>query len=360
MAFVERYVRADAAGGGDGTTDTNSGGTGAWTLAEAVAAVAAGQRVNVKAGTYALTTATLAFATAGTAIAPIWWRGFNAVIGDLDSDFVTAKPAITFTTGRITVGGAHQTFSNLNISGATTAAALFSPAGGLARFYRLRIECTGNNAVSRAVSTSTVNGYIWVDCWFKAPSTATSVFRSLVQESYAGCVFEGGGIGLDAQTNSFNRSVTDCVFLSNGSHGIQTTNSFVLEVDRCTFSKCGGDAIRFPAAMSGGKVTNCVFRSNVGTAINNALGTDTDIFHRSHNSYYNNGAIEAGFGDSPYFERLLETADPCVSDANPSLVASAVSRGTALPGLFENEAFTSYGDRGAVQAQSVRKIMVME
>lgn len=37
MDWTERYVRDDATGGGDGTTNASSGINGAWTLTEAIA-----------------------------------------------------------------------------------------------------------------------------------------------------------------------------------------------------------------------------------------------------------------------------------------------------------------------------------
>src|SRR3954469_22755033 len=100
MAWTERYVRSDAAGSGDGTTNTNSGGTGAFTLAEAIthSTTNTGIRYNVKAGTFANTTTSRTFSGAGTTTAPNWWRGFNATIGDIDTDNTLTKPAWTFTT----------------------------------------------------------------------------------------------------------------------------------------------------------------------------------------------------------------------------------------------------------------------
>lgn len=52
MPLVDRYCRADAVGGGDGTTDTASGANGAWTLAEALINRVAGMRLNVAPGSY--------------------------------------------------------------------------------------------------------------------------------------------------------------------------------------------------------------------------------------------------------------------------------------------------------------------
>jgi hypothetical protein len=359
VAFTERYVRADAAGGGDGTTDTNSGANGAWTLAEAVAAVAAGQRVNVKVGTYALTTTTLAFATAGTTTAPIMWRGFSAVIGDLDADPSTTRPTITFTTGRATAAGAHQIFRNLVMTGAPVNLAVFSPSGGNVKCARCRFENTQASASSRAVTASGTNN-VWRSCRFKATTTATSCFNSGASERFSACVFTGGAIGCDLASTP-DRTFYKCVFRNLSSHGILFSTALLLNVISCTFSAIGGDGIRNNTTIAGaGMIVDCIFRNVTGTAINNNTGTDTNVLARASNTFYACGTTEAGFGDSPNDNPLTETVDPFASDTNLSLVSGAVSRQSALPGLFEDQTFTGYGDRGAVQGRSGRRLAMVE
>ena len=76
MAITEKYVTTTGAGAHDGTSEAN-----AWSLTEAIAAAAAGNRVNVKAGTYTLGAG--ATFPAGTVAAPIIWRGYSSTIGDL-------------------------------------------------------------------------------------------------------------------------------------------------------------------------------------------------------------------------------------------------------------------------------------
>lgn len=75
MAFTERYVTATATGGGNGSLGNP------WTIQEAAAAAVAGDRINVKAGTYALTS-TFSPANNGTPTNPIEWRGYTATPGD--------------------------------------------------------------------------------------------------------------------------------------------------------------------------------------------------------------------------------------------------------------------------------------
>lgn len=55
-----------------------------WTLTQAIASVAAGDRVNIKSGAYPRT-ATDTVGTDGTVTQPIVWRGYHTTIGDLDA-----------------------------------------------------------------------------------------------------------------------------------------------------------------------------------------------------------------------------------------------------------------------------------
>jgi hypothetical protein len=75
MNFNERYVAADAGGGGDGTPGDP------WTLVEAAALLQPGDRANLKAGRYILPAA-LSPARSGAPAAPIAWRGYEVTIGD--------------------------------------------------------------------------------------------------------------------------------------------------------------------------------------------------------------------------------------------------------------------------------------
>src|SRR6478752_9864249 len=182
MAWTERYVRADANGSGDGTTDTNSGATGAWTLAQAISNAAAGQRVNIRGNgsAYANTTTDRDFATSGSATQPIWWRGFNNVIGDCDTNFALTVPSITFTTGRWLISGSHQIFSNLAVTGAQVVATggqlQIYTGGGDIHLDRVTVQNTSANAESRAVQNAVAGPVACTRCAFVATATGTDVF----------------------------------------------------------------------------------------------------------------------------------------------------------------------------------------
>ena len=242
MALTVFYVRADAAGGGDGTTDTNSGANGAFTLAEAITHSATNTNVlyAVKAGTYANTTTSRTFNGVGTTTAPIVWKGFNATLGDLDDDPDTAKPLISFTTGRATISGNFQTFFNLSFLSAATAGPTLALSGSNVKLERVRAENTGANALSRA---ATITTQVCVACWFKSGSTPNEVVTVTSGATLIGCGFEGGGSGATVSgTNPVSFQV--CAFQSLTSNGIVLTSTANISITRCTFSRCGGDCIQ--------------------------------------------------------------------------------------------------------------------
>jgi hypothetical protein len=350
VAWAERYVDSAAAGGGDGTTAATSGANGAWTLAEAIAAAAAGQRVNVKAGTYTNTTTGRRFAVAGTTTSPVWWRGYNTTIGDRDTDPTLTPPKITFTTGLCTFGGTHQLFSHLDVSGANTGRQL-SVSGANLKLDRCRVENTNAAAASSAVTNTTSGTNTFSRCWFKATATATRVFQNGAVADFLGCVWTGGGVGIDSTTAI---RLIGCVFRATGSHGFQAiTTGSIQQVVGCTFRGCGGDGVRLdvlPTSIV--VVANCLFAGCSGYGLNNNTGANTNVVTRFGNDYWSNtSGTENGFGDSPSPAQLSESADPHTSATVLSLVGTAAAKAGGQPGLFENEAYTSYADVGAVQRQ---------
>lgn len=349
MAWTERYVSTAGGGAHDGTTEAD-----AWTLAEAIAApYAAGQRINVKAGTYANTTTDRTFGAAGSTTAPIWWRGYNTAIGDLDADFTTAKPAITFTTGGFLVTAAHQMFSNFNISGARTAGPQVNASGGNLRFHRCRIENTGGNAASNAISVVTNVDTEITSSWLKAGSSATRVINMNVNSKVIGCVFEGGGHAVDVTAAIF-AIVVGNVMDNNGGHGLlaNTAGVRLLILSNSIYSP-GTDGIRVSAIPTLCLVANNIFEG-CAVGINNSTGTNMNLISRHHNAFYNSGTSnEAGFGDAPAFNEIQEVASPFTNAAGHdfSLLSTSLSRAAGMPGLFESQSYTSYLDIGAVQRQ---------
>lgn len=352
MAWTERYVRADAAGGGDGTTNTNSGANGAWTLAEGITNEAAGMRLNVKAGTYANTTTSRTLAAVGTTTAPIWWRGFDTTPGDLDSDITTAKPLFTFTSGVFTVSGAHHIISNLSVLGTSATGPLFVISAANCHIDRIRSEHQNAGSNSLALNITSTQTRI-TRSWFKTTSTASRTVDAAGESVFDGCVFLGGGDGIRVSANC---TIANCMCTGNGAHGINLSaaSSRTLAIINCTIYGATTDGIRLGALPSCGlflrnEITNCG-----GWGINNATGTNTNVVSRVGNVFYSNASgNETGFGDSPSIGEDTESSSP-YTDAGSSdfsLVSGATAKGRGLPLGHENVAYTTYIDTGGVQRQ---------
>lgn len=355
MAWTERYVRDDAAGGGDGTTNTNSGANGAWTLAEAIASYASGQRLNVRAGTYSNTTTSRTFGTAGTTTAPIWWRGFNTTIGDIDTDNTLTKPAITFSTGRFIVSAAHQIFSNLDISGAQTTNGQVVTTAANVRFDRCRFECTAANANGRALYI-TGNDNIVTRCWIKATSSAPSgeVATTTLRTVLDHCSIVGGSHGwvvAVANTtillfNSFN---------DPGGDPIRVTAAAAIIAVGNTLYSASSDGIEITSATAFGYLAHNLIANSSAWGINQSSGGNTNTIQRLGNAFYDNSSgTETGFGDSPTFQDVTESGSPFTNagSGDLSLVSGASSKGVGAPGAHENQSgYTTYLDVGAVQRQ---------
>lgn len=358
MAWTERYIRSDAAGGGNGTTDANSGANGAWTLAEGVTNEAAGMRLNVKAGTYASTTTGRTLAATGTTTAPVWWRGFKTTAGDQDSNNVavagTDIPEFTFTTGQLSVSGAFHVLSNISVTGAcTTASGQTTMGGANQRAHGCRFANTASNSAARALTLgSGAGGTTFTRCYFTA--SATSVDRMVNvganDVTLAGCVFDGSTVGALVSTRA---AFLYCVFLNQAGNSLQIASYSV--VANCSFYGGGGHGINV-AAFGDHSIINCHFENyNQASkfAIANTSGADSARVLRVGNSYYNCTGYEDGFGDSPaVYDNGARAASGYTNAAGGDFSASTELKAVGFPGLLENvSAYRGYLDLGAVQRQ---------
>lgn len=354
MAWTERYVRSDAAGGGNGTTDTNSGGNGAWTLAEAITNVAAGHRVNIRAGTYSNTTTDRTFGTSGTTTAPIWWRGFNTTPGDIDTNNSLTKPAITFTTGRFIATGSFQIFSNLNISGAqTTNSQIRCGTGSKIWFDRCQIECTSANGNGRAFSVNGSAEVILTRCWIKASNTATEVIECNGQGgTFVGNVILGGGHGI-----AISLGIVVCVAFNTfdaGGDAVRVTNSSIrLWCIGNTIYSSGSDGFECTQNPTLAFIANNIITESGGYGINNSTGGNIASIFRLHNLYYSNtSGNENGLGDTPSVAEQTDTSSPVTSSSDMTPATGSNGIGNGIPIGFENTSYSSYLDIGAVQKQA--------
>lgn len=346
MAWTERYVSVAGGGAHDGTTEAD-----AWTLAEAIAApYAAGQRINVKAGTYANTTNTRTFGVAGTTTAPIWWRGYNTTIGDLDSSHALALPAITFTTGVFDITGSYHIFSNLDISGASvTTAQVRMRTGSNCWLDRCRVENTAANAAGRAVSLATANQLV-TRSFLKSTASADVVAADALGATVIGCAIVNGkdGVAIIAIAACV---VAFCTFRDQAANAISANgaNRYWL-LNNSIYSPVSDGLDINTTVTAWAVVANNIISECGAFGLTNGTGTNTANIIRLHNDFYSNSSgNENGFGDTPSLAEQTESSSPFTSSTDLTIGNGSNAIANGLPGLFENESYTSYLDIGAVQ-----------
>src|SRR5215204_843904 len=147
-------------------------------------------RINVKAATYA-NAAARSSNHSGTTVFPVCWRGYNTVIGDIDTNTALAKPLVTFSVGSLSLG-VHNIWQQIDITCAVNGIALTMST--TSKIIRSVIINTNAGANGRALSGTSILAF---ECYFKATTTATSC---IVQSSgitiLVGCIVEGGVIGV--------------------------------------------------------------------------------------------------------------------------------------------------------------------
>ncbi len=348
MAWSEKYVSVAGAGAHDGTTEAN-----AWTFAEAIAAYAAGDRVNVKAGTYALGAGDAAFATAGTTTAPVWFRGYNTAIGDIDANNALTKPLFTFTGGGRWKGDQpFHTFQNFDMTGDQAIFALARVSDQNCRFIRCRINCTAASSDGRALLINGTNT-VCEACEFVATSSA-HIASVQAATTFIGCVFKGGSRAIDVQATTL--VCWACVFRDTGGDCINSANG---SSDRVWFLgntvySPGSDGVEFAAIPGNGIVVGNIFDSAAAYGVNNSSGANTATIFRSHNLFHASGtANENGMGDSPSHFEQTDSGTPFTNAAGGdlSVLSTSNAKANGPPKGFENESYTSYLDIGAVQRE---------
>lgn len=173
MAFTEKYASVAGGGAHDGTSEAN-----AWTLAEAIAGAVAGDRVNIKAGSYSQGAATIA---TGTIILPLVWRGYTSTIGDLDDQGRNANgtlnttnfPAITVT-GTIAISP-FDVLQNLSFTGALSTHLLGGSASDNWSVIRCSVTNTQNNAAARCIQGDNSCNYIGSDFYCSGAAHASVI-----------------------------------------------------------------------------------------------------------------------------------------------------------------------------------------
>jgi hypothetical protein len=338
-------------------------GTGPWTLAEAIAGAAAGDRVNCY-GNYSAGAA-LAFSNAnGTAALPIKYRGFVTTIGDLDSTTGNAStPTVTLSGAyAISFNGTFQKFSSMRFVSVKTTSPI-NTATNPQQFDRCRFTAGATGAAGAYAMTNGISGSSYTRCLFTSSTDATYVVTDgSYKGSYAGCVFTGGlqstsGIAIYHSSASANLTLINNIFYGVGNGVSAAITSVDLVAYGNTFYDLDGDGIKTTATLTTGAyfIINNVFSNITGTAINQASGADIGTMIRHNNSFYSVGAQEAGMGPSVAVDSITETESPFTSTTSSNadflkLKSTALSKAAGFPsGVFESLATQSYNDIGALQ-----------
>ena len=354
MAFNEKYVTVTGGGLHDGSSEAN-----AWTLAEGVANYAAGDRVNVKAGTYTASSA-ITWSTGGGQYTPIHWRGYKTSIGDLDDlptvQRVEATDMPFFdNSDRFLITGSNQAFSNISFESSYTAAGVQNNGGKSVHFFRCRFLTDSTSTTARSFLTR--GDYnTFVACYFEAPSTADAsvyIYTDSNRSRILDCFITGGatGIKFSSYTDAF---VCNTVITNSGTNSVALTGTVPSTFLSCVFHDAGGDL--FSAANADGaspcSIVNSVFSDAGGYAINQNTGSETPFIMLSNNLYHDSSFTSGRTNNIVYdLYATVDTASPFVDAASNDFTLSSSSNGYGKRLLVENVDLSSYRDIGAIQHQ---------
>ena len=336
MAFTERYVRADADGNGDGTTDANSGATGSYTWAqmlqyagtEATGGTLADVRFNVKAGTYSRTTAADTFATtdgAPTTALPLHIRGFNATIGDLEDNgrtqggalVTTNFPAVTYTTGALTVP-TYCLIESMNVESAISGVAVNMTVGA----HAVRCKFANTHATSanaRAASPVAGGNNLYEDCDLSvASSNAGGVSLGIATGEARRCLLTANTSGSGLVNITGAASLIQCS-LRDASYGVTGGTNSAITVEGCSYRNIALNYNNHGSTAGWYKVVNCVAWGSGGASVWYNSTTSVRWNYQANNAVGNMGSADVNEGDWPVYDQVALTADPFTSSSDLTL-----------------------------------------
>lgn len=357
MAFSEKYVTVTGGGLHDGSSEAN-----AWTLAEAVSNYAAGDRINVKAGTYS-DSSMVTFATPGTASSPVAWRGYKTTIGDLDTHPTTQRVSGTdcpLFTNSVSSGGAYsarsyQSFEQIHFTSAVVGVVLdLGFAQNAISLIGCRVESTTTSTgYVRAVFGNKLTYAYFSDCYFSKNSTADTCVWAYVSSTLWNlqrCTIVGGATGFKLDSNGRSCALESCVFSGQGTASCLSNGH--TKISNSSFYNCSGNFIEKSSGDNELVVLNCVFSECGGYAISNSSGLDNHQQWISDNTYHDFSFGSGRLNNIPHdFYAKVDTASPFVDAANGDFTLVSSSNGYNNQYLLEKSDISSYMDGGAVQHQ---------
>lgn len=348
MALTERWIVQGGAGAGDGTSQANG-----WTLVDGFTNAAAGHLVNVQSNS-AYTYAGGVVTNTGTAVDPIWFRGYNTTPGDLDDQGrtngdeeldITNFPVININTAAFTIGtsGRNTVFQNIVFTGALSSLIIGSNATDTTYFINCKILNTQNNASARAIILD--DNCVIINCDFECSGAA----HNSVVECDTGNLFDScrvksvaaNGIVMD------KGAVRNSVILKTGSAaniGIQFKqglNNNLYGVNACTINNFA-EGVQFPNAAPtyiqrtlNNHITNCT------TALDSAYsGTDEIFLVELHSRLRDNTSDRSGIAGQTFGIVTTDTGgdETDFVDASSddfSLISTAPGKAAGLVGFTD-------------------------
>lgn len=358
MAWAERYVDASAAGGGTGTSTGDP-----WTLLEAFSNTAAGMRVNIKAGTYTLTSQQTVPAV-GSQTDPVWWRGYVTTPGDLDGKLSSAPTDSTGipliqTNNNIVQSSNYFTGSGLSFL-LTSGNRSYLNNGSQGVYVNCKFR---KNAASNSASVFGTSGrdfFSFHACEFVVDGQiSTSLVSVDIGAMFHSCVFKSEVVqsSSGATSASGNRWSTyvGCVF-DNLYCGLKAPSGGSIAVIGCTFVDMVDYGISVPQGCQGANITGNYFSNIGGFVIGNSTGTTpADAWSDcliATNVYQNVGGQLENVANDRQFTALTDASDSFTdsSSGDYSLTSSSAGYEYGLKDLW-GIGSTDYTDIGAVQHQ---------
>lgn len=322
-------------------------------------------RINVKAGTYANTTNVRTVTLNGTGLLPVWWRGYKTTPGDQDTNALGVAgvdiPNWTFTTGSYACAGAHNFYSNINVtSAANSINGTFRLNGSFLKLYHVRIYNTNATANGYAVSMSAgATGSVIEESYIEATTTSNNLMTIACSTAQLLSNIISGGIDGIGYTATTTIDVRKNLFLNQADDAIQIASATGLQsFDQNTFYNIGGNGINIIAITVGIVASNNLFVNLTGASkacINNTSGTNTDLITITGNSYFNVTNTYAGITENfTINDNTVLTTNPLKRVASGDYTPFYPATNSSLPNYFETlSIFRSYTDPGAVQHLAV-------
>lgn len=349
MAFNEKYVTVAGGGLHDGSSEAN-----AWTLAEAHTSASQGDRLNIKAGNYSVTTV-LSSWMGSSKTQPSSLRGYKTTIGDLDNKPTsqvqdgTDRPLLVTSNGYLFFNQQFMLFENIAFETTISTRPAAYMDMGRSVVKRCKFLCSSSGVANSPMLRTNGDDYTeWLYCHFDGDGTTqTQVFQK--SQSFVGCVFENFN---EVRCDRFG-SFVFCVF-RNMTNGINLIGYGWCPVMNCTFYNLSGYGI-YSTTSVGSQLGPSVILNNVF----HTIGLDAiqnphlDYFNyfSDNNLFYNvTGSNCSNTSLGTCRNELTDSTDPFVDAAagNYRFVSGSNGYGVSQP-FFEEIAVDSKFDIGAFQ-----------